>query len=126
MVILKRERFDAGFTLMEVIIAIAVLGLGLVVLLHTHAVNIDACNRSRALFISTMLAQSKMGEAEIMGFDLLSPGSGDFGDEYPAFLWERSVQEAPFYDDARVVEVVVYARDDAAARARLVSLMRRY
>ena len=110
---------------MEVVVALAILAVGLIVLLHTHAVNIDASNRSRALLISSMLVQQKLGETEIMGFNRLVDARGDFGDAHPGFVWERMVLGHPAYDDARMVTVKVYVEDMPSLGTELVTVMRK-
>ena len=115
----------SGFTLFEVVIALAILALGLVALLHTHAVNIETCNRSKMLFVSAMLAQEKMGETEILGFARLRDERGNFGDAYPGFTWEKKVVGSPLYADARVVVVSVYRQGEPSFGTELVTLLRK-
>jgi general secretion pathway protein I len=53
-----------GFTLMEVMVALALLGLGLVVLIKSTANNINAAEQSHMMGIATDLARGKMYDIE--------------------------------------------------------------
>ena len=53
-----------GFTLLEVVIALAILGISLVVLLQAQASSLANAGRSRDLTIATILARSKMIDVE--------------------------------------------------------------
>jgi general secretion pathway protein I len=53
-----------GFTLMEVMVALALLGLGLVVLIKSAANNINAAEQSHMMGIATDLARGKMYDIE--------------------------------------------------------------
>ena len=126
---MQRERNmryrEKGFTLLEVVISLAILAMGLVTLLHTHAVSVDICNQSKILFVSTILAQEKMGETEIKGFSNLRNEKGDFGEEYPGFAWEKRVLKVPVYADAKLVTINVYSKDETTSGAELTTLMRK-
>jgi general secretion pathway protein I len=58
---MKRQQ---GFTLMEVMVALALLGLGLVVLIKSAANNINAAEQSHMMGIATDLARGKMYDVE--------------------------------------------------------------
>jgi general secretion pathway protein I len=53
-----------GFTLLEVMVALALLGLGLVVLIKSAANNINAAEQSHMMGIATDLARGKMYDIE--------------------------------------------------------------
>jgi general secretion pathway protein I len=53
-----------GFTLMEVMVALALLGLGLVVLIKSAANNINAAEQAHMMGIATDLARGKMYDIE--------------------------------------------------------------
>ncbi len=80
-----------GFTLLEVIIAVAIIGSSLAILLGAVNKNLILASQSKNLTIASFLAQRKMGEIEIEGFPDLGDRNGVF-EESPEFKWYLSVQ----------------------------------
>jgi general secretion pathway protein I len=94
-----------GFTLLEVMIALAILGAALVVLLRLGIADVQATARAKMLSIATGLARSKMYDIEE---DLLQTGfqdtdacplttmpcDGDFADDgQPKFTWKAVIEK---------------------------------
>ena len=67
----RRSRSQRGFTLLEVLVAIAILGLGLTVILGSQVGLFTNAARGQHLTVATNLARCKMGEIEV---DLLKLG----------------------------------------------------
>ena len=61
-------RRRAGFTLLEVLVAVAVLGLGLVSLLGLHVRNLALLERDQRITDATLLARALMTEVEVEPF----------------------------------------------------------
>jgi general secretion pathway protein I len=61
---MKRSPSKAGFSLLEVMVAIAILGLGLTAILSAQAGAFSAAQHARSLSIATGLARCKMLEVE--------------------------------------------------------------
>ena len=101
----------AGFTLLEVLVAVAVLGLALVSLLGLHVRNIDLIARDQRVTEATMLARGLMAEVDAGPFPELGLTDGDFELDYPArypdLRWEREVVTTPV-PDVREVRVRVF------------------
>lgn len=68
---MTRALTQRGFTLLEVLVAIAILGLGLTVILGSQVGLFTNASRGQHLTVATNLARCKMGEIEI---DLLKLG----------------------------------------------------
>jgi general secretion pathway protein I len=60
-----------GFTLLEVLVAVSILGLGLTVILSSQASLFATANRSEKISVATSLARCRMSETEV---DLLKLG----------------------------------------------------
>jgi general secretion pathway protein I len=80
-----------GFTLLEVMIAMAILAITLVALYQSQSQSISMASDSRFLTTASLLAQSRMAE-----FDAVDPrgvvsANGDFGDDYPGYTWRLEV-----------------------------------
>jgi len=91
----KRAASRQGFTLLEVMIAMAILATVLVTVFHSQSQSIAMANESRARTTLALLAQSRM--AEIEGQQNLSTGqtSGTFGDDFPHYTWTATVTQPP-------------------------------
>lgn len=79
-----------GFTLLEVIIAVAILGASLAILLGAVNNNLVLASRSKNLSIASSLAQQKMGEIELAGYPDEGEEQGVF-EENPDFNWYVTV-----------------------------------
>jgi general secretion pathway protein I len=83
-----------GFSLLEVMVSLAILSVGLVLLLQVQARSIQLAQEAREMTVATMLARGKILDCEA---DLLKKGfsvgdykeNGAFDEEgYPTFYWE--------------------------------------
>ncbi len=88
------ERASLGFSLLEVMVAMAILSVGLVSLLQVQSRSAELAIEAREMTVATMLARGKLYDCQT---DLLKKGfsigdydeSGNFDDEgYPTFFWE--------------------------------------
>ena len=104
---------DAGFTLVEILVALVILGVALTALLSAEAAGVRLRSQSQELTLATFLAQARMTDVELAGFPDLGTREGDFGDAYPGYRWQLNVTEAPF---PKVREVRVLVRWPAGAR----------
>jgi len=106
-----RRIWRKGFTLLEVMIAVAFIGIAMLALLSLHQSNLDAVIRSQDLTKASMLAQQLMSTAEASRFP--PPGwtrgdfSRDYPGEYPNFRWEREVEVIPQFPDMCQVSVII-------------------
>jgi general secretion pathway protein I len=101
----ERPRPARGFTLLEVMIALAILASTLVVLLEIITNNVRATNHSKLTTAATFLARGKMIDIED---DVLEKGfvenddlaDGTFKDQgFPAFRWESAVERVDLPSD---------------------------
>ena len=101
---------QAGFTLLEVVIAVAILGVSLTVLLQSQAASLDNAGRSRDLTVATLLARGKMIDIEKHlfhdGFQMNTEDEeGDFTDEgHPDYKWHTRISEVEF-DLSKLMDV---------------------
>lgn len=90
---IRQRKSDSGFTLLEVLVAVAILGAGLTVLLGAVNRNLIMASQSKNLSIAGLLAQRKMAEVELEGYPDIRQEQGQFEDA-PEFNWFLNV--APY------------------------------
>ncbi len=78
----------AGFTLIEVVIALAILGTGMLVLLESHFGSLMLFDQAQDQTLVELLSKQGTALAEIEILTGKTNGSGDFGDAYPDYEWE--------------------------------------
>ena len=82
-----------GFTLLEVMIAMAILAITLVVVFQSQSQSISMAGRARFETTAALLAQSKIAEIEAADSENVVSDSGDFGDDFPDYTWQVDVTE---------------------------------
>ena len=81
----------SGFTLLEVMIALAILALVGVAFLRAQASSVRLVDESGQISLATLLAREKMAELESMGFPELGKTSGMGDQTFPQYRWEKIV-----------------------------------
>ena len=76
-----------GFTLLEVMIAVALLAIALTTLLGSQSQSMFAAERADFSSQAALLARLKMTEIIAEG-ETLSESGGDFGDSFPGYGWK--------------------------------------
>lgn len=101
----------AGFTLLEVMIAVAFIGIGMLALLSLHNRNLHTVIGAQELSRVVVLGQALMTQAETERYPNLGRTSGDFQKDYPGkypgFRWQRDVTITPGIPDLRTVAVSI-------------------
>jgi len=103
---------EPAFTLLEVMIAIAVLGIAMLALLSLHDTNLQSVMRGQELSTASSLAQSLMTNAEMERVPMIGTTRGDFQRLFPGayrnFRWQRTVEMSAMFPDIRKVQVTVF------------------
>jgi general secretion pathway protein I len=84
---------QSGFTLMEVMVAVALIAVALTTLLGSQSQSVSFANSAKFETMAALLARGKMSELITQGNDELSGTGGDFGEEYPGYAWEAEVSD---------------------------------
>ncbi len=112
----SRRARASGFTLLEIMVAIAILSVTLVVLLSIVTNNVRSTNHAKMTTAATFLARTRMVEIEdeILdnGFtDNDESAAGTFRDSgYPQFRWESIIERIDLPSD-----MATKARDQSSA-----------
>ena len=83
----------AGFTLLEIMVAIAIIATVFLSIfkMHTQTVSMTASTQFNAL--APILANNRLAEVFSQIPDELSDDSGDFGDAHAGYKWKITVQD---------------------------------
>ena len=87
-----------GFTLLEVMIAMAILAITLVAIYQSQSQSVSMAADSRLLTTASLLAQGRMAEIDAVDPRSVVSGNGDFGEDYPGYTWQlevSAVEELP-------------------------------
>jgi general secretion pathway protein I len=112
----------AGFTLVEVMLALAVLGLGLTLLIKSLASNVANAGEAQMMGVVAELARGKMYDVEELlrkdGFQETDQSSnGDFSEEgWPGLTWESKV-EIPEIPTLAALQAMQQGQDAAGTGA---------
>ncbi len=122
-----RKSADRGFTLLEVMIAVAFVGIAMLALLSLHNSNLESVMRGEQLSRAAMLAQALMTRAEAERFPDLGVTQGDFSRLYPGqfpdFRFRQEVDPSPLFPDIRRVEVDILYGPRQSRKFALVEFM---
>ena len=91
--IVMKQAGKKGFTLMEVMVAMAILAIALVSIFQLQSQSISMATDSRFLTTAALLAQSKMVEIETQSTLSNKTESGDFGPDYPQYAWQLVIDD---------------------------------
>jgi type II secretory pathway pseudopilin PulG len=122
-----KRRWGRAFTLLEVMIAVAFIGIAMLALLSLHQNNLASVILAQDLTRASMLAQQLMSTAEVARFPEPGRTHGDFNRDYPGqfnnFRWEREVNVIPQFPDMCRVRISVLYGHGFRRRFDLVEYM---
>jgi general secretion pathway protein I len=93
---------EGGFTLLEIMISLAIIGGVLLTVIYTLNYHLSLAGRQEFQTTATMLAKNKMAEAEKSPVD----AKGDFPEPYTDYSYATKLSESP-YPGVSVLSVVV-------------------
>lgn len=104
-----------GFTLLEVMISLAVVGGLLVTLIYTLNYHLAIAGRHEFLTVASILARDKIGEMERKPV----AAKGDFPAPHEAYHFETDVKDSAFPGIAEI-SVIVKKDDDKVTMSQLI------
>ncbi len=114
----KAIGFSFGFTLLEVMVALAVMSIVLVSVYRMHSQSLAMNTAARFYTQAPMLAQSKMVEIEALSSSAFPADSGEFGEEFPGYSWRASIADVAseilgeVAEDLKRIDITVSYNDD--------------
>jgi general secretion pathway protein I len=119
---IPRVSLRSGFTLLEIMIALAIVSIAMVSLLALANRSIGVHDRLQRITTATLLAQQKMAETEVNARSGTLQGAenqGEFSGPYAAYRWQIAYADTPL-PAVRMVTVTVLWGDEK--RNELVDL----
>lgn len=104
-----------GFSLLEVMIALAIAGIALVSLLSLGTRSIGVHERLQRITQATLLAQQKMAETEAsvqISRQDLNADEGIFDDPFSMYNWRLEYSETPLPSVRMITVTVVWGDED--------------
>lgn len=86
-------RTDRAFTLLEVMVAVAIIAIALVTLFGSQSRSLSYASEAQFNIVAPMLASLKLAEVE-RGVVEGSAGEGDFGEDFVGYNWKMETKDA--------------------------------
>jgi type II secretion system protein I len=116
-------RGKRGFTLLEVMVSLAILATAFAAALRLHSDSIGMLISSRIHTKAAELAQFKMTDIERLGLKNMGHREGDFGEMEPDYIWDIQVEETPDPFWRKVTVIVRNKHGGRAGQYRLIEYM---
>lgn len=109
---------EGGFTLMEVVVALAILGTGVIMLLESHygSMRLFADAQERAMTDSLLVEAIGLAEQSVLTGERAT--DGDFGLRYPDYSWSYTSRTLNSNDFPGLVEITLTITTPAGDEAR--------
>ena len=111
---------NAGFTLLEVMVAMSILAIALVAVLQLQSQSISMSTAARFTTTASFLAQSKMADIETDAALGNKSLKGDFAPDYPEYKWTVEVTDTKI---AKLKKIEVNVFHTALARGETYQLV---
>jgi general secretion pathway protein I len=108
----------SGFTLLEVMVALAVMSIVLVSVYRMHSQSLTMNAAARFYTQAPLLAQSKMAAFETLSAKGFPEDSGDFGEQFPGYSWKVSQKDVTsevlgtVAEDLKQIDITVSYNDN--------------
>ena len=102
----EKKRKSFGFTLLEVMVAMAIIAIALTAVLGSQSQSVSLASEAKFNTTAPLLAQSKIAEIEVAEQSDLAGDSGDFGEDFPGYTWELSVEDIVFEEPENVSDLL--------------------
>lgn len=117
---MKRKR---GFSLVETIVAVALLGVGISACVACMGAATRASARAEEYTAVQLLAREKLTELELTP-PQEGQETGDFGEERPGFFWQTTTVPTDIQDLREVRLEIVWGDPENPRKADFVTLVR--
>ena len=113
---------DPGFSLIELVAAMAIFSMGVLACLELYSVSLQSAGDTRLYTQAVFLAQGILEETMADGYLIAGSDSGDFGTNYPQHTWETEIADTEQLGLSEVTATVIWTVRGRERRYTLVSL----
>ena len=106
---------NRGFSLLELVIAMAILSIALLGLIQMFPVGLRASKHAGDHTIMTFLGQQKMSDIEQSKPKISTP-INEFFSEYPSFSWRQTIIQDSIISNLYHASVLIYSNSGADTR----------
>lgn len=103
---IKEQSTSTGFVLLEVMLSLAILGLGLILILNSFTTGLKAIGIIRDYTKATLLLAQKTGELEDIQQELYPTKIEGIFEEEPKFTWKAEIKKVSGID-LKEVRIIV-------------------
>jgi general secretion pathway protein I len=122
----KSRKSAEGFTLLEVMVALAIIAFAVVTYVHSQNLGIALLNESTSVTVATLLAQGRMVALEGSDLPASLEREGIFDEpEYVAFRWKERVVSTPLPNIVEVHVEVFWDDNRGRRQVELITLVSR-
>ena len=90
---LSRNKLCAGFTLLEILVAMSIISIALIAVFRLYVQTISMNHQLAFHTRAPFLAQQKINQYMTMPADEMGDGSGDFGEDFPGYSWAATIED---------------------------------
>jgi general secretion pathway protein I len=120
----SRTPANSGFTLLEVMVALSIVGIALVVMLGLTQRSILVNDRLQQMTRATLLAKQKMAEIENGISSELDQNRGDFSEPNQNFSWRSITTPTPIVGIAQIDLSVIWGDERENELVTLTSFIK--
>jgi general secretion pathway protein I len=110
-----------GFTLLEVMVALAILAITLVIIFSQQATSINWGNEARIITKATFMAQERMTGVLVQDRLPIGDEEGEVQEAIPPLKWKTMVEESATEGMNKVTVLVLWKEGDRERDLRMVT-----
>lgn len=110
-----------GFTLLEVMVALAILAITLVIIFSQQATSINVGSEARIITKATLLAQERMSWIIVQKRLPIGEEEGEMQEAIPPLKWKQIVEESATEGLYRITVLVQWKERDRERDLRIVT-----
>ena len=119
--ILIRKWNKNGFTLLEIVISLALITIALLAVLRLQAQSLNLQSEAQFTTIANYLAQDRLSRIQSESGLEAGSFSGDFDEDYPYFRYREEIEEITDVENLFKVRVTIFLANEKAENEFLVT-----